>query len=700
MHRGRGVLAAGALASVFLLSLILTLVSGAPTLSHPAPHASVPGPSIASALGAPDATVVAAPAFTGPLALATTSTPAAICAANVSTCTAGTGEARVTLTAISAQPPAPYWPDVQVAFVIETTAYDGVYNHYFGYPGTDPCALANSRMGLPCEESNGVPFFMDHADQVAAEISRANSHSHVTFALVDFFGTDCGDWNDCGDSQKYHVDIPQFIPANEFGGEVRATLKDQVFGGTYSGIVGLDDNFLHSPSITALYGAIIGSGLDWSPDTHHVVVLMGSTAPRDPSYVENYYVSPFDSCCGGTQADGWTCEPAYPFGEATSPNCEGWVRSQDGNPYDSIAGLAHHSPSCTQSVGHICTIDTIDLWTTPTDPYSRGWPVGPKGGGPGGTIVQQNVAHVLEAGCDLAAATGGSWDGPAYATCPDGRQGDLQYVPHGSVDQPNTQNPTLLSAFRKISFGPIYQTLVANGTNQPMFSYVPLGSIRIAPDPQWAASCLRADGKFLSTCQIVPTVSHEYGFNTFGWNFSTNVSQNAMYVGDAWSASFNVMATGPPFTTVPLDACVTAECHAAGSGSVDGFYTWAYYRTATNTTTVVVNSFPLATVLVEVAGPVPSLPSAPPPPPPPPPAFPIVTAPAVPVPSTVGTFSTVGVANVSLQAVGAGFIGAGFLRVSMKNKPIAMRVAAMSGKFTSKFDKGLQSTSGGVGRFE
>ena len=56
------------------------------------------------------------------------------------------------------------------------------------------------------------------------------------------------------------------------------------------------------------------------------------------------------------------------------PNCEGWVRSQDGNPSDSIAALTKTSPTCTDSIGAACTVDVVDYWDTPTDPYSQGWP--------------------------------------------------------------------------------------------------------------------------------------------------------------------------------------------------------------------------------------------------------------------------------------------------------------------------------------
>jgi hypothetical protein len=614
----------------------------------------------------------------------------------------------VTIQAAANVNPTPYWPDVQVAFVIETTAYDGVYYHYFGYPGTDPCALANSRQGLPCEESNGIPFFMANAGTIASAIQSNNPHSRVSFAMVDFFGTDCGDWNDCGDSEKYHVDIPTFVPAGQFGSAVVQTLQDGLFGGGFIGIVGLDDNFLHSPSITALYGAIVGSGLDWSPNTHHVVVLIGSTAPRAPGYDQNYYVSSFDPCCSGSQALGWTCEPSYQFSGGSSPNCEGWVQSQDGNPNDSIAALAKTSPTCTDSIGHVCTIDTIDLWDTATDPLSEGWPKTPayRSGttnGPGAPRVVENTDHVLEAGCDLAAATGGTWDGPTYWNCPNGDTGTLEYINHGSYLKPNTNNPTLMAALRQIGFGPVYQTLVANATNRPLFQYVPIGNIQLAPNPQWATQC-STPGGFLSTCQRVPTNVSSNGLSYIGWNWSTDPKQNAMYVGDVWTASFNVIAVGPPyFTAVPVDACTTSDCRAAGSGSVNGQYTEAVYRPAGNSSTNLTyyQSFPVAQVTVQITPAQALPPPGPPPPPPTPPGIPVTITPPLPISNPIGVGNSVGVANISLQATAAGFLGAGFTRVGMKNRPIALRVAAKSGSFQSKFDAGLkESSSAGIGRFD
>jgi hypothetical protein len=54
---------------------------------------------------------------------------------------------------------------------------------------------------------------------------------------------------------------------------------------------------------------------------------------------------------------------------------------------------------------------------------------------------------------------------------------------------------------------------------------------------------------------------------------------------------------------------------------------------------------------------------------------------------------------VSLQAVTAGLLGAGFIRIATRNRPIANPVlAGKQTKVGSKFDQ--QGSKGGVGPFE
>jgi hypothetical protein len=681
--------------SVMLLSGFAPSTSSV-SASHHLARSGIAPPLLATASSA-GTTLVNAPSATSlpALQLGITATPHTICAFGIATCASGAASARVTLTANAGGQGIVAWPNVQVAFVIETTLYDGVYDPNAGDSGRDPCAGSG---GMPCEESNGVPFFVSHAQQIANSISTANPHSQVQFAMVDYFQT-C-DLDDC-DGSRYHVDIQNFVPSGYFGSEVQSTFQATVLGGGYVyGDSDFSDNILHTSAITAMYGTITGSGLTWSKDTHHVIVWMGSSAPRDPNYIENYCVSASDygGFYTGAQCLSSTCEPAYQFQVGTSPNCEGWVKSQDGNKTHSIAQLAKTATECTESIGGVCTIDAIDLWDTATDPLSKGWPV-VTGGGPGSLQVQKDVDHVLLAGCDIAAATGGTWDGPSFFTCPDGTTGSLQYVPHGSATSPNLGNPSLANAFRQVGFGPVIETQVAAGSGKPLFTYVPFGNVVLSPNLQPTAACSR-NGVTLHTCQTLPQMLRLGNVNYLGWNWSTNRTSNVMYLGDSWTASFNVVATGPPFATVPVDACITVDCRAGGSASVNGLYTWATYVPYSNNT-VVTNSFPLAQITVQYTPPpgVPAL--SPPPPPPPPPPFPIPTAAPVVVGQSIGVGNSVGVGNVSLQATAAGFLGAGFVRVSMKNRPIAMKIAAKAGPQVSKFESAsAKSSEGSVGHFE
>jgi hypothetical protein len=644
----------------------------------------------AGAVTAPSATLLSS------LALGVDVSPHSICAFQTNTCSAGVAQARVTLSAQAIGNGVTSWPDVQVAFVMETTLFDGVYDPSAQEYGQSPCTQGG---GMPCEESNGVPFFIVHAQQIGNAIAAANPHSHVSFALVDYFATI--DQFDDGDGSEYHVDIQNFVASQYFGSEVASTFQAKTLGGGFVyGDSDFSDNILHSSVITALYGTIIGSGLGWTNNTHHVIVWMGSTVPRDPNYSVNYCVTP-STFSGGANCYSPTCEPSYAFQNGISPNCEGWIHSQDGNVTHSIAALAHTAPACTQSIGGVCTVDAIDYWDSMTDPYSKDWPTGRPGGGPGGIKVQADTAKVLLAGCDLAAATGGTWDGPAFFTCPDGQSGSLQYVSHGPADKPNTNNPTLFLALRQVGFGPVVETQTAAGSGKPIFQFVSFGSIIVAGGSslQPTAACAR-NGVTLRTCQLVPSITHFGGREVLGWNWSTNASANIMYVGDQWTASFNVVATGPPYQTVPVDACITITCHVGGSTAIGGIFTWANFVPYTNNSVVTV-SFPLGSVTV-VFTPPPLGPSAPPPPPPPlPPGIPVPAPTAVPVLTQLGIGNTVGVGNVSLQGVAAGFLGAGFMRVGIKNRPVAMKVAAKSGLMTSKFDReGINKSASAVGHFE
>jgi len=628
--------------------------------------------------------------------------PGSICALNGTTCSAGTAESRVQMS-VTAEAPITTWPAVQVAFVVETDAFDGVYDPVLQKlppGGLDPCVKASSN-GPLCEESNGVPFFEDYMSEVTTLITADNPRSTVTFGMIDYQGT-CDQWDDgCYEHALLHVDDAEFQTASEFSQTATQAFKDSLLGGGYvlSG-EDLADPFLHISSITALYGAINGGIFDWTPNTHHVIVWMGSAAPRDPNYPENYCVSSSAWQIYYTyDCESPTCEPSHQFPAGFSPQCEGWTRSQDGNPTDSIAALAHEAPQCVQSTGGSCTIDMIDLLDTPTDAWSQGWATdtGAKGGGPGGAAVTQDATNILLAGCALAQATGGSWDGPIFFSCPDGSAGGLQYVSHGPVSTPYTWNPTLMNAFRTISFGPLVNPVVAVGTDRPMFSFVPFGDMALAWNPDFAVACATPSG-YSPDCQLDPTVTVASSVRSYGWNWSTNASHNQLEVGDTWTVSFNMVNTGPPFRTVPVDACTTSSCLALGSGAVGGLFSSAVYAVP-NETGVITQSFPESEVLVIPSGTVGVTPPPPSPPPAIPPTIPVPISSTVSGPVLVVVTIQTSLGSFATQPVAGGLLAAAFTRVMVKYRPMAVAQAQMSGVGRSKFDAG-PSKEPGVGRME
>jgi hypothetical protein len=298
--------------------------------------------------------------------------------------------------------------------------------------------------------------------------------------------------------------------------------------------------------------------------------------------------------------------------------------------------------------------------------------------GPGGLYALTDSTNILRAGCDLAAATGGSWNGPAFWTCSDGTSGTLQYVQHGPIAAPDTDNPTLFAALERISFGPIVTTVVANGSTQPMFTYVPPPNFQLAPEPEFAAACVTPHG-FLPTCQILPSGLRANGVAYLGWNWSTIPSQNLLYEGDYWTVAFNIVNTGPPYARVPVLACTTVLCRAGGAGPNGGLFSSNQYYWA-NSTYFVVQSFPLATVTVvapTITGPPPPVP--PPAPPNPPGGLPISSAPPPPLIVPTALVPTPATPSISPPAALAAFLGAGFMRVALGNRTMAMRVAVLNG---------------------
>jgi hypothetical protein len=235
--------------------------------------------------------------------------------------------------------------NVQVVFVVETTLFDGVYDKASGDSGTSKC-------GGPCGESVAVPYFVANAGTIAQKIAARYPGSSVGFAMVDYFSTSdtlsgpgCAPDDDC-DGSEYNVDVANFVPASQFQAAVAGSFQATVLGGGYVyGDSDFSDNIGDSSVITALYGALHGTGLAWNGAYSHAIVLISSTVPRDPSYPFDLNVTDSDHNALTTLP---TCEPSYVYSTGTvSPACERWVTGAT-----SIATLAR-----SENVA----IDTITL---------------------------------------------------------------------------------------------------------------------------------------------------------------------------------------------------------------------------------------------------------------------------------------------------------------------------------------------------
>lgn len=743
---------------LLLTALAMPSASGAP----PAIHA---GPGVTS--GA----VTALTSQFGRLNLGIQAVPSAICANRGLNCSAGGPESQVTLTATATGAGVTAWPAVQLVFVLETTPFDGVYQPGTAEFGGDPCAYSSSgSTSAPlCGESNGVPFFVANAGAIASAIQTTHPGSNITFGLVDYAAT-YDNWDDskgavhdtvpwpsgnlcppypCGPyitnwdastSYEYHVDVGAFVGASQFQDAVSQTFQRNVlFGNYYLPGSNTSDNLLHSSSITALYGTLTGQGLRWSNATHHVVVWIGSTAPRDPNYLQNYCTTnnmfatgpeawTFDAIAGidnttncldtnNTLYESPSCEPSYNYSGLWSPACVGWTQSQDGSPSDSIAGLARGGSACAGSLGGNCTIDTVDLFAMPTDTTSRSWfsyvgnsssPCSPS------TVCQsyrasfhwwvnEDVHRVISAACDLANATGGTWDGPYYDNCGTQRYGTLFFVSPTHYDNPNTSNPTLFDALTNVGFGTPPAGLVLKGIpSVPMFQFVPWGSFHVDPRAPVTVTCT-AVGPIPAECDTAATIrTIGSGVQSLSWNWSIDPNLNALYVGDLWTATFYVYADGPPYSVpYPVDACTTVGCLAAGSGAIGRSYTSASAVQLDGTPLVDSFSYANVTVLLPQGQPPPN--TGPPPPPPtgtgppvlnPTPLPVVVPQPGVAAPATV-------VSLISLQAIAAGVLAAGFSRVAIRPRTVrmAMSVPLSTQKVVSKFER-EKGNSSQAGRFE
>ena len=187
------------------LVLAITLLWSAPSSAAGSggrvgpPNAAIdaPAPSSVRSSSSPDPVPPSVAAFTtssapAGMTLSIEAIPSTICVDDSVACNAQVAESQVTLRAQAPNFTVAEWPPVQVAFVIETTPYDGVYDptgRGGPGPGLDACGLEDRGQGTLCEESNGVPFFVANAQAIANAVADANPHTNVSFAMVDYFAT-------------------------------------------------------------------------------------------------------------------------------------------------------------------------------------------------------------------------------------------------------------------------------------------------------------------------------------------------------------------------------------------------------------------------------------------------------------------------------------------------------------------------------
>ena len=539
-----------------------------------------------------------------PLTAAVGAAPTVICGVSAPGCAAGVTDSRVTLaTSAGTNGSPPDWPAVQVVFLLETNPWDGVFDNATPDNYSFPCSSVyawfdetyNWQNWPVCMESNAVPVFVAHAGEIAEAIAASHPNSNITFALIDFFATH-DKWDD-SDGNVYHVDISHFVPADRFGAAVNRTFQQEVLGGGWY----LNDSELHDDSyqssiITAMYGALTGQGLNWSRAAHHVVVWIGSGHPRDAHYLANECAAPTawlpnktaisDQQFNSSSCWGPTVEPAYQFANGqTSPAGVGWITGPNG----SIAKLAH-TGLCAESLGGNCTVDVIV-------PYSF-LSVDAKSPSDDGGTWWTTYLSLGRATCDIANATGGTWEAPnpyyCYLASQPGWMGfgphwvsgyyDAGYarandfidgLPGDDYTDPNTTNPHLVTYIDELGLGqpPPADSLVARATpSGPTFLFVPYGNISVVPTGPFSVTCTSQYG-YTGACPSRPQfISLPDNRTALGWNWSTDPVGDYMLANDSFTATFEVQATGPPYNTwVPVDACSTSWCLKQGSGPESGF---------------------------------------------------------------------------------------------------------------------------------
>ncbi len=240
------------------------------------------------------------------------------------------------------------------------------------------------------------------------------------------------------------------------------------------------------------------------------------------------------------------------------------------------------------------------------------------------------------------------------------------------------------SGLGSVTYGPTYWL------DAPELTFVGWGNLSPAGNLDPTVTCTRDDGG-PNNCSTSPVVVGIGNGSTeaLQWWWSTPSEQwwNALQQGDTWTISFNVIAEGPPYGWVPVDACVTSACRNVSSGAVAGYST-NFTHQPTGNGTGVGWSYPLGEVRVlpPLSSPSPTPTPAPPPPAPPPtgsPApVPVVSPPtalpAPPVAVGISVGAGTGV-SLSIEAMAAGILSAGVTRIMLLRRMQLMAVASRVG---------------------
>jgi hypothetical protein len=500
-------------------------------------------------------------------------------------------------------------PWVQVVFVLETTAFDGVYDPTQGDYGQD----GNNTAGLctgPCAESDGIPFFVNNVANIVQGITLKNmgvtNSPHVTFSLVDYFSNydknnPNADSHDDGDGSEYNVDVSTFEPATTFASTVTTmatTNPSPLFGGgcTASGWdyanhfycdSDFSDNFLQTSMITAIYGGLHGSGLGWvnNSTTDHVVVWMGSSLPRDPTYPGYWCATHNDESRAATGCPDdptKTAEPTYTYGSG--------IVEPAGETIAGLATIAKHE--------HVL-IDTIDLPNgmtelTPPSPKVTGDTDYVESTAGEKTAATDDVTNILQAGCDLAKDTGGSWEGPTPSssgvsfTCSAAATGNSDgnltdtwcaYTSSKGCWPSWSSNPSLAWALTNINFPPTKVTFNVTGwMKEDSFTFGPATGYSL--NTSWMTFYCYHNGVDISSlCKAA--ANHPMGSGGYAWEWP----YGEMFPSDIWSVSFNMTVdanypTSEENLSEPVDNCLNVNWTGC-PGSAISPYSQVFYENYT-----------------------------------------------------------------------------------------------------------------------